>query len=89
MQKTKLTVYGTSWCGDCYRVRRYLDRQKIAYEWVDIDCDHQGEALVLQMNHGMRSVPVVLFEDGARLVEPSTDQLACQLGLKTPMRPAG
>ncbi len=70
-----IIVYGTWWCGDCSRVRRYFDRHQIDYTWIDIDKDRTGEAFVLDTNHGMRSVPTIVFPDGSILVEPSEKEL--------------
>jgi hypothetical protein len=42
---------------------------------VDIDKDEVGEEFVLSTNHGMRSVPTIVFEDGSILVEPSDTEL--------------
>ena len=75
MADTVMMVYGTSWCGDCIRVRSYLNRNDIAYRWVNIDQDQEGEALVYRLNHGMRSVPTIIFPDGDILVEPSPAEL--------------
>ena len=71
----KITIYGTNWCGDCIRTRRFLDGHGISYEFINIDHDKDGENFVKTTNHGMRSVPTILFEDGSILVEPSTSQL--------------
>ncbi len=57
------------------RARRYFDRNQILYAWVDIDKDEVGEEFVLSTNHGMRSVPTIVFEDGSILVEPSDTEL--------------
>lgn len=76
-----LTVYGTSWCGDCFRTRRFLDQNNVRYLWINIDKDRDGEKLVLQINHGMRSVPTIVFNDGSVLVEPSNSILAQKLGI--------
>ncbi|HNT22779.1 MAG TPA: glutaredoxin domain-containing protein [Anaerolineales bacterium] len=81
MQESKIIVYGTCWCGDCYRARKFLDQNRIAYEWIDIDRNADGEKLVLKINHGMRSVPTILFEDGSVLVEPSNQDLVLKLKL--------
>jgi mycoredoxin len=70
-----ITVYGTSWCGDCIRVRRFLDENKIEYRWIDIDYDADAENFVLRTNHGFRSVPTIILADGSTLVEPTTSQL--------------
>jgi glutaredoxin len=46
---------------------------------VDIDSDEIGEELVLSTNHGMRSVPTIVFEDGSILVEPTDTELQHKL----------
>lgn len=40
MQDTRteqLTVYGTAWCADCKRTKRFLGEQRVQYKWVDVD----------------------------------------------------
>jgi glutaredoxin-like protein len=74
-----ITIFGTWWCGDCSRTRRFFDRNHISYNWVDIDNDEIGEEFVLSTNHGMRSVPTVIFEDGSILVEPTDIELKYKL----------
>jgi mycoredoxin len=69
-------VYGTDWCGDCIRAKRFFDQNKIPYRWVNIDHDEAGEKTVLEVNHGNRSVPTIIFPDGSILVEPSTHALS-------------
>jgi mycoredoxin len=61
------------------RSRRYLEKNNIEYDWIDIDHDQQGEIFVLKINHGMRSVPTILFPDGSILVEPSNEELKSRL----------
>lgn len=70
LAETPLIVYGNSWCGDCARARRILDRRAIPYQWVDIQRDTDGAAYVEEVNDGNRSVPTILFPDGSLLVEP-------------------
>ncbi len=74
-----IVVYGTWWCGDCQRVRRYFDRHQIRYQWVDIDQDPGAEEFVFSTNHGMRSVPTIVFQDGSIVVEPTDAQLKMKL----------
>jgi mycoredoxin len=71
----EIKVYGTWWCGDCTRVRRYFDRNSIKYFWIDVDKDPAAEQFVMATNHGMRSVPTILFPDGSILVEPTEKEL--------------
>jgi len=75
MIENEIIVYGTTWCGDCIRVRRFFDKNNITYHWVDIDQDKRGEEFVFSINCGMRSVPTIVFADGSILVEPSEAEL--------------
>jgi len=81
MEETKIIVYGTEWCWDCRRSRRFLDDQKIPYQWINIDKDSQAEREVIKINGGNRSVPTIIFPDGTILVEPSNSQLKEKLQL--------
>src|SRR5688500_17454982 len=42
-----------------------------------------GEAYVMEKNSGKRSIPLIEFQDGSFLVEPTNAELAKKLGLKT------
>lgn len=77
IEKTdKIIVYGTSWCGDCFRSHKML--QEAGIDYVDINIDENSEAaeMVIQINKGNRSVPTIVFPDGGILVEPSNMELA-------------
>lgn len=80
-QDQEIIVYGTNWCGDSYRARSFLERNKIAFRFVDIDKDPEAEAFVIKTNRGFRSVPTIVFKDGSTLTEPSDTQLAQKLGI--------
>ncbi len=83
MSQSGITVYGTHWCPDCKRSKKFLNEQFTDYDWVDIEQDPQAESQVLAYNRGKRIVPTVVFPDGSVLVEPSNAALARKLGLKT------
>lgn len=74
-QPKKIIMYGTSWCGDTRRARKFFEEEKIDYEWVDIDQDDNAADFVKSVANGYRSVPTIVFPDGTILVEPSTSQL--------------
>ena len=78
-----LVVYGTSWCGDCKRAKQFLGEQRVQYSFVDVDTDAEGLAFINQVNAGKSIIPVLAFEDGSTLVEPSNAELATKLGLTT------
>jgi mycoredoxin len=77
----KIIVYSTVWCPDCKRVKKFLGEHGIQYDDIDIDRHPEAVDIVKQLNHGMRSVPTIVFPDGSILVEPSTSQLAEKLGI--------
>ena len=37
-----LTMYSTSWCGYCHRLKSQLDREGIGYEVIDIEAPGRG-----------------------------------------------
>ncbi len=78
-----MTVYGTTWCSDCKRAKRFLGDQQVRYEWVDVERDAAGRAFVEKHNEGKTIIPTILFEDGSVLIEPSNAELAKKLGLPT------
>ena len=75
MSNSIIIVYGTNWCWDCRRAKKFFDRHAIPYEWVDIDKNDDAEKFVLETNNGLRSVPTIIFPDGTLLVEPSNARL--------------
>jgi len=77
----EIIMYGTSWCYACKHARKIMDQYQIPYQWIDIDQNEEGRRLVEKINHGLRSVPTILFPDGSILVEPDKAQLLQQLGL--------
>jgi thioredoxin reductase (NADPH) len=78
-----ITVYGTQWCGDCKRAKQFFGEQRVHYRFIDVDVDHAGLRYVEEVNGGKRVIPVIVFEDGSRLVEPSNAALAAKLGITT------
>jgi mycoredoxin len=74
-----VTMYSTTWCGYCMRLKRMLDREGIEYAEVNIEDDPAAADLVMRVNGGNRTVPTVVFPDGAALTNPSIDQVKAAL----------
>lgn len=79
----KITVYSATWCSDCKRAKKFFGEHRIQYENIDIEQNPEAVAVVEKINHGMRSIPTIIFPDGSVLIEPSNAQLAEKLGLHT------
>ena len=75
-----VTMYTTSWCGYCVRLKKLMQREGIPFAEVNIEHDAQAAELVMQANGGNRTVPTLLFADGAALTNPTIDQVKAQLG---------
>jgi mycoredoxin len=70
-----LTMYSTSWCGYCHRLKSQLDREGIGYQVIDIERDDDSAAFVMSVNGGNQTVPTVRFVDGSTLTNPSIVQV--------------
>jgi mycoredoxin len=66
-----LVVYSSSWCPDCRRAKRVLEEAEAPFSEVDIDQDHDSEALVLQRSGGRRVVPTLRFDDRVWAFNPA------------------
>ena len=74
-----LTMYSTSWCGYCYRLKSQLEREGIAYEVVDIERNPAAAEYVMGINGGNQTVPTVRFPDGSTLTNPTIVQVKAHL----------
>ncbi len=66
-----LTIYSTTWCGPCVRLKAQLDRAGIGYEVIDIEMNPEAALFVQSVNNGSQTVPTVAFPDGTTLTNPS------------------
>jgi mycoredoxin len=72
-------MYSADWCGDCRRSKRLLDDLKVDYHLIDVESDSSAAEKVIEINGGYRSIPVIVFEDGTHLTEPSDNALKQKL----------
>ena len=74
-----LTMYTTTWCGDCSRLKMALKSEGIAWAEVDIEADPAAAEFVGSVNNGNHVVPTVKFADGSTLTNPSIKQVKAKL----------
>jgi mycoredoxin len=77
----RITMYTTTWCGDCRRSKRLLDGHGVPYDEINIDESPEAAREVMRINNGRRSVPTIVIENGPTLTEPSDRELAEAVGL--------
>ncbi|HUF52305.1 MAG TPA: glutaredoxin domain-containing protein [Dehalococcoidia bacterium] len=71
MTHTNIKMYGTVWCSDCKRTKKFFGERRVHYDFIDIDQDPEGLKIVEKVNEGKQIIPVLVFDDGSTLVEPS------------------
>jgi mycoredoxin len=74
-----LTMYTTSWCGFCFRLKTALKAEGITYAEVDIESDPAAAEFVMSVNGGNQTVPTVKFADGSTLTNPSAREVKKRL----------
>ena len=74
-----ITVYSADWCGDCRRSKRLLAKLNIEYKLIYVESDLTAADKVREINGGMQSIPVIVFDDGTHLTEPSDADLTAKL----------
>src|SRR5712692_8267774 len=83
MSHTNIKVYGTNWCSDCKRSKKFLGEQRVHYDFIDIEEDSEGQAFVQKVQNGGLTIPTIVFDDGSVLIEPTNAEVAAKLGLQT------
>lgn len=74
-----LTMYTTSWCGYCSRLKTALRSEGITWSEVDIEADPAAAEFVGSVNGGNHVVPTVKFPDGSTLTNPSIKDVKAKL----------
>jgi thioredoxin reductase (NADPH) len=78
-----IRVLGSQWSPQSFAAKEFLSRNRIPYEWVDVDQDPAARALAESLTTDLTRLPVVVFPDGSHLVVPTTAELATKAGLHT------
>ncbi|MFS0516736.1 FAD-dependent oxidoreductase [Nostoc sp. UIC 10607] len=79
-----IRVIGNRWSPFSHQVKDFLARNQIPYKWLDIELEPDAEKLVEYAEaDGRQQLPLVLFPDGSRLIQPSNLEIAAKIGLQT------
>jgi mycoredoxin len=74
-----VTMYSTTWCGYCKRLKSAMDREGIAYSEVNIEEVPTAADYVMSVNGGNQTVPTVVFPDGTAATNPSLAEVKQRL----------
>lgn len=78
-----IRVLGSQWSPQSFTTKEFLSRNRVPYEWVDLDLDPAARVLAESLAGDLTRLPVVIFPDGGHLVAPSMMELASKLGMQT------
>jgi mycoredoxin len=66
-----ITMFSTTWCGYCSRLKSQLDKAGIGYTEVNIEEVPGTAEYVASLNGGNQTVPTVVYPDGTTATNPS------------------
>lgn len=58
---SKIKLYTSPWCPDCYAVKRVLDEKELEYEEINIDKNPEAKEIVIKAI-GKRVVPTLEYK---------------------------
>ena len=70
-----IKFYTTDWCGDCTRSKSLLNKLNINFDEINVDTNSDANEYITKLQNNQRRIPVIVFEDGTYLVEPTDLEL--------------
>ena len=81
-----IRVLGTRWSPKSYELRDFLARNRVPYQWIDVELtanDAETKQLMDALGPEGANLPVVLFPDGTKLLDSIPADVAQKVGLRT------
>lgn len=78
-QPGSVTMFSTTWCGYCKRLKKQMDNAGVSYTEVNIEETPGTADIVGSFNDGNHTVPTVIFPDGSAATNPSLADLQFRL----------
>jgi thioredoxin reductase (NADPH) len=81
-----IRLLGTRWSPKCYELRDFLARNRVPYQWIDVEVtanDPETKRLLEALGPDAPNLPIVLFPDGTKLLEGVPADVAQKVGLRT------
>ncbi len=76
---SKIKMYGTPTCKDCVIAKQVFQELGTEYEFINMVNDDEATQKAIELNNGVRRIPVILFADNSILVEPNGEELKAKL----------
>ncbi|WP_026735025.1 response regulator [Fischerella sp. PCC 9605] len=78
-----IRVIGNRWSPHSHQVKDFLARNQVPYEWMDIELSKEAEQLAKYAECDKLRLPLVIFPDGSKLMQPTNLEIAEKIGLRT------
>ena len=75
-------MYGTPTCKDCVIAKQVFQELGTDYEFINIVNNEEATKKAIELNAGVRRIPVILFADNTILVEPTGEELKAKMALE-------
>jgi thioredoxin reductase (NADPH) len=76
-------VLGHHWSADGHRLRDFLARNLVPFQWLDAETSEEAARLLAAAELAAARLPLVLFPDGSHLERPDNLDVASRIGLRT------
>jgi thioredoxin reductase (NADPH) len=76
-------LVGIQWDPTSYKIKDFLARNNIPYQWLDIEINDEAKKLIEIAGEPTPDLPYLLFPDGTTLCKPDIRDIAERVGLQT------
>jgi thioredoxin reductase (NADPH) len=76
-----IRVVGTRWSASSHRVKDFLARNQVPYQWLDLEKNEEARLMADGVEDAGHRLPLVFFPDGGTLIDPDNRSLAEKAGL--------
>ena len=78
-----IRLVGALWSAHTHETKQFLARNRIPYQWLDIENDREAATLAATIDNVEHLLPVIFFPGGDVLIAPDLPTLAEKVGLQT------
>ena len=76
---SNIKMYGTPTCRDCVIAKLVFQELGTDYEFINIEDNQEATKKAIELNNGVRRIPVIIFADNSILVEPTGEELKSKM----------
>lgn len=78
-----IRIVGFQWSPRSHDIKDFLSGNLIPYQWMDVETDEAGKEIIGINNIAHKDLPVVFFEDGSFLTNPSLQAVGEKTGMRS------